>query len=280
MRAETPIDDFARKETSLGKRPWNPPWVDVDTPDYLITLSAAGVALTAAIIPPINKRPSHGVLFDESARTNLRAESETGRYIARDVSDVLLSMLFTTPFFVDALMTAAWYRQRPEIGFSIAVIDAEAFAITAAIQGVTNTVASRERPYGRDCGTAIPGDLIDCVNSVRYRSFFSGHSSLAFTGATLICVHHLQLGMWGRGADITACATALAAAATTATLRVVGDVHYATDVLTGALIGSLVGTLVPSIHYALAGDQNGPRFGGLDITIVPTGPGLALVGTF
>lgn len=51
-------------------------------------------------------------------------------------------------------------------------------------------------------------------------------------------------------ADVGACVTALAAATVTGSLRVVADVHYASDVFAGATLGLLSGWLMPKIvHY-------------------------------
>jgi membrane-associated phospholipid phosphatase len=274
ISAEARAQDAAESSTiELPDLVWSPEWNQVDTQDYVITGGAAAIALAAAIIKPINKRPSHGILFDEAARDVLRQGTTGSRYRARDTSDVLLSLLVTTPFFIDAFITAYWYRGAPDVAYNMAIISAETLAITAAIQGVTNTLVSRERPYGRDCGGALPDDLFDCLGSKRYRSFFSGHSSLAFTGAGLICVHHLRLDLLGGGGrDLAACAVAMAAAATTATLRVVGDVHYASDVITGSLVGALIGLAVPTLHYEFGEEAS--------VSLVPSGNGLSVVGTY
>jgi membrane-associated phospholipid phosphatase len=262
----------ADETTELPDLVWSPEWNQIDTKDYLITGAAGAVALAAALIQPINKKPSSGVFFDEDARDALRQGTTTSRYRARDTSDVLLSLLVTWPFFVDALITGYWYRNAPDVAYNMTIINAETIAIMAAIQGMTNTLTSRERPYGRDCGDSLSEELYDCEGSVRYRSFFSGHSSLSFTGASLICVHHLRLELLGGAPDVAMCAVAMTAAATTATLRVVSDVHYASDVLAGALIGSLVGIIIPTLHYELGGDTS--------VSIVPSGTGLSLVGTY
>ncbi|MBC7018165.1 hypothetical protein, partial [Salmonella enterica] len=84
----------------------------------------------------------------------LRLPTSEGRYIARDASDVILSLEATWPFFVDALVATWWYRGSPDAAAQMALVDGEALAVVTAIQGVTNTLVSRERPYGRTCGTA------------------------------------------------------------------------------------------------------------------------------
>ena len=263
---------------------WDPAWARAGTVDYAVTFGAAGIALAAAIVPAQAKHAYGGVLFDESVRNALRPASRQARYIARDTSDVLVSLAATSPFFIDAMITTWWYRKSRDTAYEMAVIDAEAMAITAALQQVSTGVASRERPYGRDCGGDLPNEANDCSNPTRYRSFFSGHSSLSFTGAGLVCSHHLHLDLLGGGApDVAACVTAYAAAATTATLRIVGDMHYATDVLTGFIIGTAVGLGVPAIHYARRSPEGATRpttTGTLEVNVVPLPNGVGVGGIF
>ena len=137
---------------------------------------------------------------------------------------------------------------------------------------MTNTLVSRERPYARECGASIPEKSVDCDGNVRFRSFFSGHSAISFTGASLVCWHHVKLGLLGAPGDVLSCATAYAVAGTTATLRVMGDMHYATDVLTGAIVGTAVGLGVPALRSTSAS--------GVSVQIVPVGAGLGVGGTF
>jgi membrane-associated phospholipid phosphatase len=256
---------------------WDPEWSRVTWGDYAVTGAAAAITLGAAIVPPSSKHAYGGVLFDQSVRDALRLESVRARYTARDTSDVLLSLETTYPFFIDALVVAWGVRKSPDVAYQMMVIDAEAFAIASAVQGVTNTLASRERPYGVDCGGAIPGALNDCSNPSRYRSFFSGHSTLTFTGASLICSHHVHLALQGEPVDTAACITGYAVAATTATLRVMGDMHYASDVIIGAVVGTAIGLGIPAIHYARHSSGEG-RPSGLDLRIVPSAGGLAILG--
>lgn len=234
-----------------------------------------------AIIPPIEgNRRSGGILFDEGARDFLRAPSFEGRYVARDSSDVLLSLATTYPFFVDALVSAWWFRGNADVARQMAFIDAEAMAITGTLQGVTNVLAARERPYGRTCGDETPEDSVDCTTTGRYRSFFSGHAAFTFTAAGLICSHHLELDLLGnKFADVASCVSAMLGAGAAATLRVVGDMHYASDVILGAVVGTSVGIGVPWLHYH--GFRTGGRVGGVDFHFVPNpSGGASLMGTF
>ena len=155
-------------------------------------------------------------------------------------------------------------------------------AVAAAIQGLTSSLGSRERPYGRDCSEA--SDVEDCRQSNRYRSFFSGHTSQAFVSAALTCAHHDNVRLYGsQGADLAACLSHLALAGTIGTLRVVSDMHYVSDVVTGAVIGSLVGLTIPYVfHYRSPREKDtaakSSPWGSMVVTPMPTG--LAVTGFF
>jgi hypothetical protein len=246
------------------------------TLDYVVTGAAGAITLGAAIVAPQPRHFVGGVLFDDSVRNALRAGTTNTRYVARDISDVGLSLMATWPIFVDSLITAWWYRGSREVAQEIALIDLQALAITGALQGVTNVVASRERPYGRDCGSAIPEATLDCDGTTRYRSFFSGHSAFSFTSAALVCVHHFELDLLGSPYDALSCAAGYAVAATTATMRIVSDVHYATDAITGALVGTMVGYAVPLLHY-----HRGRRVSDdVSLRLVPSIGGAGILGVF
>jgi membrane-associated phospholipid phosphatase len=69
-------------------------------------------------------------------------------------------------------------------------------------------------------------------------SFWSGHTAQAFTAAGLSCAHHAYAKIYGSAmADVLGCAGAISLSAATGTFRVLGDRHYASDVLVGFGIG-------------------------------------------
>jgi len=256
-------------------------WQRFTAIDYAIASLGAAVTLSAAIVKPRAQHSlSGGILFDETVRDTLRAHSLQSRYIFRDASDVGLSLAVTWPFFADALTTAWWYRGSRDVAQEMALIDLETLAISGAVQGATNVFVSRERPYGRDCGTeGLPSNAVDCDGSSHYRSFFSGHSAFSFTGAALICIHHFENDLLGEPWDGLSCLGGYVVAATTASFRVVSDVHYTSDILTGALVGTLVGYGVPLLHYRSA-HARGSSTQGLRLSLVPAAGGLGVQGIF
>jgi membrane-associated phospholipid phosphatase len=161
----------------------------------------------------------------------------------------------------------------------MALLGLETLAVSGAVQGITNTLASRERPYGPSCGNDLTDNAIDCTSSSRYRSFFSGHAAFAFTSAALICFNHFEFDLLGKPWDAVSCAGAYGVAAMTASFRVVSDVHYPTDVLTGALVGSVVGWGVPLLRSRKP-ELATVKTGSLRMRLVPVSGGVGVVGLF
>src|SRR4051812_2809780 len=178
-------------DTPSGLPPLEWRWRRFSALDYGVGLAGGAITLAMAMVPPVHTHAIQGpVLFDTSVRDALRAPGLQVRYTYRDFSDLGVSLALTWPFFADALTTAWWYRGSRDTAEQMALIDLEALGVIGAVQGMTNVLVSRERPYGGDCGNGeLPSQADDCVGSTRYRSFFSGHTAFSFTGAALICVH-------------------------------------------------------------------------------------------
>lgn len=263
---------------------WKPRWQKVSTAEWVITGMSLGITVASLFVPARQTAWNEpGFLFDEPARRSLRIRSEGWRLNARDTSDVLLSISSTYPYLVDALMVAWWHRGSSEVAKQMALMDAEAMALTAAVQGAVSALASRERPYGRDCTDPTFGNARDCLVSNRYRSFFSGHTSQAFASAMLTCSHHANLPLYGtKFADRTACVSAVALALTIGSLRMVSDMHYASDVITGAVIGSAIGLAVPNLfHYRGSSETTTATRSVLaNVRLIPMPTGLAVIGVF
>lgn len=264
---------------------WQPRWRKFSTGEWIVTSVSLATALGSLFVPV---RPSAwsepGFLFDEPVRNAVRPRSEGWRLNVRDTSDVLLSLSTMYPFLVDSMMVAWWHRGSSTVATQMALMNAEAMAIGAGVQGVVSALFSRERPFGRDCDEeSRVGSTRDCQSYNRYRSFFSGHASQAFVAAALTCAHHANIPLYGSvAADRTACVTHLAVAATVAGMRVLADVHYASDVITGSLIGTAVGLAVPYLlHYRGAASPNGSASSmWTTVRVTPLPTGIAITGLF
>ncbi len=249
--------------------------------DWVVTGTGGALTLATAILHPLKGHSIQGgILFDDDIRNALRSSNIQTRYGFRDASDVGLSLAATWPFFADALATAWWYRGSRDAAQQMALLDLEALGIAGAVQGVTNVVVSRPRPYVQYCGTSeLPAAALDCNGPQQYRSFFSGHATFTFTAAALICDNHLGNALLGGPWDALNCAGGYLVAASTATLRVLADMHYASDVITGALVGTLIGYGVPFLHRRHR-DLGTGTVNGMTFQLTPSVGGAAVLGTF
>jgi membrane-associated phospholipid phosphatase len=265
-----------------SRRAWDRRWRPFGTGNYILTGSALVVGMGASVIPKAPKRWRGQNSFDEGVRDAIGIEDLEGGIWARDGSDLLLSISIAYPLLFDSLIVMYWYRQSHAVAAQMALITAEAVSVAAAVQGVTAGFASRQRPYGRNCGDSIDGELRDCSGRKRYRSFFSGHTAMAFASAGVACSHHAHHRVYGNPtSDGVACGVAFAAAAGTGALRIVGDQHYGTDVLVGAAFGTLSGLGIPwLLHYGPLARNDGPRSSGIRWSVVGVPGGLGLGGKF
>lgn len=186
------------------------------------------------------------MLFDEPVRDALMAPSAEGRHIAARVSDVLLGALVAWPL-LDAVIVAGIEDTNADVFGQLTSIVIQSYAIELLLNTLFKKLIARERPHGFRC--TLEDRRVDpgrCGSEGRTRSFYSGHSSFAFSAAGLVCVNHAHVPLYDSDvADGIACGTALLVATTVATLRMVADRHYITDTFVGAVMGLASGFLVP-----------------------------------
>src|SRR5262245_36279845 len=117
--------------------------------------------------------------------------------------------------FVDSTLVAWWGHDRPSVGYQMILIDLEALALTGGVQAVVSGLVSRWRPFRDTCVGPKNLQTQDCQDNKQYTSFWSGHTSGAFTTAGLMCMHHAYLPLYGGGLrEGLTCAATFAAAAT------------------------------------------------------------------
>lgn len=232
---------------------WSPHWARVHPASYAITGAMAGFALIFDHVydsgPEAQLRGPTAI--DAPVRNALMASTDEGRRVAGLVSDILLATMISWPLF-DAAVVAGIGDTNPDVFWQLTWIAAESYALEFLINTLFKELVARERPLGSRC--TLEDRLEDpkrCGPTGRLRSFYSGHTSFAFSAAGQVCVTHAHLPLYESGAaDGVACGAALLVASTVAILRIVGDYHYLTDVLVGAAVGFMTGFLLPFfLHY-------------------------------
>ncbi|MCR5172118.1 MAG: phosphatase PAP2 family protein [Treponema sp.] len=151
--------------------------------------------------------------------------------------DVGVALCLMTPAVLLATDKSEW--------FTVAAMYAETLLIANGIKELTKLCVTRARPYMYyDASTYPENDIKDGDFA---NSFPSGHSTMAFAGATFASYTFSKYFPDSpyRYA-VTGGSYALALA--TAALRIKSGNHFMTDVMTGGAIGTVVGFLVPWMH--------------------------------
>lgn len=176
--------------------------------------------------------------FDDAIRGAIRLDTASGRDAAATASDWLAATSVFTPLLLDAGVRRAWMQGDCDGAYDIATDWIESLSLVLLVTEATKVIAGRERPNS-DCF----GGLTPCGDENSRKSFFSGHTSMAATGAGLICRNAIQRGVWGESTAARAipCALGAGAAVATAFLRVAADEHWGTDVFVGLAVGALIG---------------------------------------
>jgi hypothetical protein len=234
---------------------WREDWPRYSFDEAILSLGLGSLLIAAELLPTATADANWrgGILFDDPVREGLRLQMADARESARVASEVLQWVLVGFPFVVDALAATGIGDNNWDTAFQMGLIGLEAYVISLVVWKITTLLARRERPVAvaraEEC--ALDPTSPRCSELIEATSFFSNQTMNAFTGASLVCLHHTHMPIFGdEAADISTCVGALTAAAVVGLLRVMSDYEYLTDVLFGAAIGFLAGYIVPWIvHY-------------------------------
>lgn len=271
---------------------WQSRWPRFHPIEAAVMVAAEAIAITVYFgAGDRDVRWSDPAPLDPELRAMMRLHAYDDQHTIDQISDALFITLAAWPVFVDALLLAGALHGDTDTAWQMLLIDLEALAIAHLVTWLTNRFTGRVRPRHVECA---PSDSCADRGMGPVASFASGHTLMAFTGASLTCVHHLHhpwmLG--GMAGAALACGSALLLATTVGAMRVMADLHWASDVALSAMIGSAIGWGIPLVFHYLRphGDaassprSEAARSGEVRWAIAPgggaDGPGLELTGTF
>lgn len=197
-----------------------------DNSDFLVAASGLGLAVGIELFAkdhfmPDQPRFSKPNSMDAEIRKQLYWGKQK-QEIARIWSDRLI--------YGVSFSSLAWgpgFSSNPELS---ALINMEVFALNSIVTNIIKVGFARERPYHHYETRPARG-------AVDFASFFSGHSSVAFSQAVSNAIilsedypHH-SVAIWS---------SLLSLASATAYFRVAGDMHYFSDVVVGAGVGIMI----------------------------------------
>jgi len=214
---------------------------------------ALNVAMALFLYPAPKNNWDGPVLFDKPIRNAFTLADRDARNAAASVSDGIYYALAGFPI-LDTVAVASAVHGNSDLTVQMLAIDLESFAFGGAI-ALSAEKAGRRRPMARACERDPSYDK-KCGNDDNLNSsFLSGHTTIGFVGAGLLCAHHLNVPLYGGGAaDTATCIAGMSAAIVGGALRVTTDNHYTSDVVLGAGVGVVAGYVMPVVlHYGRSG---------------------------
>lgn len=212
-------------------------------------VAAAAIYVELGTEQPLEAKWASTLRYEPPVRDALKLDSASAREQASKASDYLGFATQVWAYLDASLVPLLTDRGNIDVAWQMTFINLQASALTALTTRGIDRLVARERP-----------DVDPCLEDPNYHemcfkgsnsSFPSGHTSGAFTGAGLVCAHHLYMPLYGQpAADIAACGVSGAMALSVGLLRMHADRHYVTDVIAGAALGTLTGFAVPILgHY-------------------------------
>ena len=272
-------------------------WIDAGATDKIALRPAADAVVTGAglvvfVVPELLKdklAPAHCAICDGGDNTGLPGTGSRGslngvdayfhdaltgfllpRKTAETASSVVAFVLVPIGSIAGAL-TATGPHATDGAGLRATVVVLESSVVSAAlIQGV-KLVAARKRPFVR-YGDGEPSGVYDVNDRDSHLGFPSGHTAFATSmGVAMAMTATLEESpaapwLWGAAAAMSV---------TTATLRMIAEKHYFTDVLSSAAVGAACGVVFPLLH------RRGSALAASSLSVgAQQGPALTLSGSF
>jgi membrane-associated phospholipid phosphatase len=177
---------------------------------------------------------------------------------AKTASDLTLMASVLFPFGLALVISEPGSRW--DAAVSRGAVFTEALFLSQGMTLFAKTLRDRPRPYAYLPASQRPANpSYDVTTERTFRSMPSGHSSGAWTGASMAMTEFLLSrpdAGWVERAGVGFIGGGLAGA--TSTLRVTAGQHFPSDVAVGAGIGIITGVAVPLLHR---GDRPMPSTG-------------------
>ena len=230
---------------------WSDAWPRFSTAEYLaVGVLVAMLMAFSEIHPRMRARWDQPIWLDDAIRARVRAATSGQRRRSGRVSDFLLWTSTIAPF---ACCLVLHRYGNADVATQMALISTFALLAASAANRIATTLAGRPRPYTRVLDGEGQIKRHPSGHPERLRSFFSGHTALTATGASLVATFAIHL-QWVRGAGGWAAAmTAVLTFCAVGALRVSADRHYFSDVAAAAVVGVMFGAVYPIwAHFSAA----------------------------
>lgn len=128
---------------------------------------------------------------------------------------------------------------------AISVMYLETLTLTYGVTNLTKNLTNRYRPYAYNSEVTLSEKLDNDTK----KSFFSGHTSVAFASAVFFSTCFSELTSDEKSKTLV-WTGALTLASSVGLLRYFSGKHFPTDVIAGAIVGSLIGYGIPKLHQS------------------------------
>lgn len=247
--------------------------------EYAFTGVTGLFALWEYFFLPSSRRPrwTGGILFDDAVHDALRVSNPSALRTIWTASDIVGTSNVVIAVGIDSMLVPV-ARGSFDVAWQLTWLDLEAYALGSVATFTLYDTIGRARPAYSDC-QASPGSANSC-NVSPSASFPSGHVSESFISAGLSCANHAYVPLYGGGFwDAVACARDVTLATADGVLRIMGDRHWATDVVAGGGLGFAFGYFMPVLlHYGVSAGARSPG-----VSLSPMGNdrvGLVATGVF
>ncbi len=133
---------------------------------------------------------------------------------------------------------------------TIGVMYVETMLFSVFLPSYTKGSVQRIRPYVYSSSAPLEEKL----TAEAKRSFFSGHTTVAFSSAVFLSTVYANYYPDSKYKSIV-WGSSLAVAGTVGFMRYRSGAHFPTDVLVGAAVGSAIGFLIPRLHKTSTGSS-------------------------
>lgn len=251
---------------------WNEAeWRRFDWIEYSLTAVVLGVyaGIEFGVDPPSEANWTGPILFDGGFRDLVVGGSRRVRSDTGAVSDAFTLINQGWAFFdtiAIPLFTDDWNF---DVAWQMSAMNIQALGLVGLLSRFGHRVIGRERPDHPEC--LEDRDYGPSCFSGSNASFPSGHTSAAFVASGLICAHHQHLPLYGGGtADMAACIVSLTMATGSASMRMIADRHWFSDVFVGALLGFGIGYGFPLLLHYTGADTHPKRVPLIDEAAAPS----------
>lgn len=182
------------------------------------------------------RTPGQSGLGNAIVRRWLGGPAPPSEQRAEDLGNALTVALLSSQFLSDLTLQGRLYVEG-DYWFEVLMLDSMAHGLAQSIAWIGREAAEVDDP-------ALLCDPQDPTCNP-YRARPSGRATLAFTSASLVCLHQQMSG----ARDLGRCAGALAVAGTVGAMRAFSEEHRFSDVLISAGVGVFAGYLLPMATF-------------------------------